>query len=402
MVIQNPLSPTEEEMLVGVMDVNPAVLEPEEDRVSSIISRLGYGVFVPAILIFESIVTILINARNPDLKKRYSTTFVNNLAVSGSFVGLTSFVVTIFVIDSFKNAAVSCNLEILPFYWTLTYFHMVSVTSLLCLSLDRYLAICWPLRYRELLTSTRCSYLAAACWILSLLCLLVPTLARYILLVVFQDGSKEGYRQVYSSSYSSSPPDAYTIMKSPVAQDCLNRENRTSREMVLWLRCRRTFTVSFGVSYFFSLFLILCMYGLVMREFCLLKHRTHATTSMKEEDQRARMKSTRDLILVATLYLTLSLPHVILKVTTIEWTPVDYLKKTHQVTIFLAVIHQILFLPLYAWRFPEFRKELYSKKFWKSCIWPCSQELEEQSTKILRPSKASTSPSTTTSQTSHV
>ncbi|XP_064088786.1 adenosine receptor A2b-like [Macrobrachium nipponense] len=389
MVSQYSINPTEEWMLSGGSR-DPTVLGPdEENRALGIATRFGYGLLVPAILIFESVVTILINGRNPELKKRCSRIFVNNLAISGSFIGLVSFVVTFFVIDSFRDIAVSCNLEILPFYWTLTYFHMVSVTSLLCLSFDRYLAICWPLRYHEFLTNARCRNMAAACWILSLACLLVPTLSRYINLVAFQN-------KVLTSS-----SDFSIIMRSPVATDCQARANRTTREMELWLTCRRTFTISFGVSYFFSLFLILCMYGLVMREFCLLKSRMHATTSMKEEDQRARIKSTRDLILVATLYLTLSLPHVILKVSTIEWTPVDYLKNTHQVTIFLAVIHQILFLPLYAWRFPEFRKELCSKRFWKSCAWPCGEAFGEQCPSVDSPSwslKASASTSTATSQ----
>lgn len=404
MVSQHSINPTEEGMLSeGKSDPTLLGREEEENRALIIATRFSYGLLVPAILIFESVVTILINGSSPELKKRCSRIFVNNLAISGAFIGVVSFVMTFFVIGSFRDIAVSCNLEILPFYWTLTYLHMVSVTSLLCLSFDRYLAICWPLRYHEFLTTARCRNMVVACWVLSLACLLVPTLSRYISLVAFQNKS-DSLRQV-SNSPSFSSSDASRIMKSSAATDCQTRGNRTSREMELWLTCRRAFTVSFGVSYFFSLFLILCMYALVMREFCLLNRRVHATTtSMEKEDQRARIKSTRDLILVATLYLTLSLPHVILKLTTIEWTPVDYLKNTHQVTIFLTVIHQILFLPLYAWRFSEFRKNLCSKRFWRSCVWPCGDEFEEQCSSAdgSWSLKASASTSTAKSQASHV
>ncbi|XP_053555920.1 olfactory receptor 6M1-like [Bombina bombina] len=57
------------------------------------------------------------------------------------------------------------------FFLTTSDFFLLSV-----MSFDRYVAICYPLRYSTIMRKSTCIHLVAGCYILSFLCLLYPTI----------------------------------------------------------------------------------------------------------------------------------------------------------------------------------------------------------------------------------
>lgn len=72
-----------------------------------------------------------------------------------------------------SHGTISFHACLLQFY----IFFSLGTTEFFCLSamaLDRYLAICHPLRYPQLMSSSACYFLVASCWILGFLGYILP------------------------------------------------------------------------------------------------------------------------------------------------------------------------------------------------------------------------------------
>ncbi|XP_045625333.1 G-protein coupled receptor 52 [Procambarus clarkii] len=262
------------------------------------------------VLVGESVLTVYVIRRCPKMRQKTSTKLVTNLAVSGGLCGCLVFILTITrLMHRLREATVWCII-ILP-----RYLHIVSVLCLSCLALDRYLAICWPLRYNDLLTDSRCKVLVLGCWA-------VPVLTFIVLLP--------------STKFSCFHP-------SPFLTGYLT-----------------VFTVA-------SLAVVL-MYVLMAREFRRRRHEMeHANKTMEEDNRRIRVKTAIDVLIIVFLKLLLAVPDVIVNllrvVQVIEW---DY---TYVFAPLLMLLHEMICLPLISWRNADFRAALYSscRTFRKTC-----------------------------------
>lgn len=116
-----------------------------------------------SLLLFAcSCLTILVTRRSTRLKERQSATFVTNLAVTGGLIGFLVFVFsTAHQIHRMSRRSIALTLVLVP-----RILHAVTTLTLTCLTLDRYLALCWPLRYPALLTDARCLQLVLGSWLL--------------------------------------------------------------------------------------------------------------------------------------------------------------------------------------------------------------------------------------------
>lgn len=131
-------------------------------------SSLILLLFISAVLMGESVLTIYINTTSMRVRRLPFTKLVSNLAVSGGLMGLSMGCYSLFVLvtnttqtaEPYVIGKVRHGLFIvLPLI-----LHVVSVLGLCCLTLDRYVAICHPLRYRCILTTLRYRGMVVASW----------------------------------------------------------------------------------------------------------------------------------------------------------------------------------------------------------------------------------------------
>ncbi|XP_041791200.1 trace amine-associated receptor 13c-like [Chelmon rostratus] len=89
-----------------------------------------------------------------------------SLAVSDLLVGLTAMPSEVFILQSCHfQGKISCALLYLSSF-TLT---SASVGNMVLISVDRYVAICYPLRYSSMLTPSRVKICVSLCWISSVI-----------------------------------------------------------------------------------------------------------------------------------------------------------------------------------------------------------------------------------------
>lgn len=135
-----------------------------------------------------------------------------------------------------------------------------SCFSLACVALDRYLAICWPLRYSELLTKPRSLMLVACSWLVPFVLLLLACLA-----------------------------DLSTL--------CVNSQHTTST------------LATYAALYFLGGSCTVVLYALVASEFCRSRGALRLGVDAAEFDKMAKSKTTGSALTAATLCF-LSIPHV--------------------------------------------------------------------------------------------
>ncbi|XP_042888714.1 melanocyte-stimulating hormone receptor-like [Penaeus japonicus] len=165
--------------------------------------------------------------------------------------------------------------------------------SLAGVALDRYLALCWPLRYYDLLTRPRSLLLVACSW-------LAPILL--VLLACLQD---------------------------PSALCCDSRHTTAT-------------LATYAALYGFGGSLTVFLNGLVATEFRRTRSLLHLGNEAAAFDKQARRRTTLSALLAATLCF-LSIPHIIVPLLPPRLLPVILIRIVH----LLHRVHVVLFLPVY-------------------------------------------------------
>ncbi|XP_063597656.1 olfactory receptor 11A1-like [Penaeus indicus] len=170
----------------------------------------------------------------------------------------------------------------------------VSCLSLACVALDRYLAICWPLRYTDLLTKTRSLLLIACSWLAPFLLLLLACVA-----------------------------DISTL--------CLDSRHTSAT------------LATYAALYFLGASCTVVLYVLVALEFCRSRSALLPMASAADFDERAKSKTTASALTAAALCL-FSIPHTVVPLLSPGLLHINFILVVH----LLHRVHILLFLPVYA------------------------------------------------------
>ncbi|KAG7171466.1 olfactory receptor 11G2-like [Homarus americanus] len=275
---------------------------------------LVYVMFSAATLA-ECLLAGYITICNHGLRERLATSFSNSLIISiGIFSTLSFFFgVLLLTVPIFSYMSLAgCFVRMVQ-----RYLSLVSCLTLTCLALDRYIAICRPLRYYNLITVFRCRLLCSLCWMSPIILLLLPC-----------------------------------VVELPTM--CNNG------------RTNMTFLVAYSVLYTIGAFINLVFYVLVALEF-RWDYRTQPHSDDKEATEAVvRYKTARSALLVFMLYAILSLPHTLLplasRILGQDLVPQLLVDGGH----LIHRLHLLLFLPMYAWASNSF---LASLKAWAIHRW---------------------------------
>lgn len=216
---------------------------------------LSFLLLISAVLVGESVLTIYINTTCRSVRRLPFTKLVSNLAVSGGVMGLSmgcySLYALVTIITQTVDPYVIGNLRHGLFTVLPLILHVVSVLGLCCLTLDRYVAICHPLRYRYILTPLRYRGMVAASW-----CVPVLVLATGV---------------TFSELYCE---ERYAV-------------------------------IPYLVLFLSASFIVMVMYFRLALEF-----RGCGSELPNDILERTRYKTSRDVLVIIVLNITLSIPHV--------------------------------------------------------------------------------------------
>ena len=120
-------------------------------------------IFITAAIVFGNLLSLLIRLTHRKLRKQVSSHFIQSLAVAdlcvGLFHALPGLLHSLFLLEKPSDRWVSINVF---FAMTVT---NVSLYSVLSISVDRYIAIMKPLRYRSLVRTRPCQVIIVCTWI---------------------------------------------------------------------------------------------------------------------------------------------------------------------------------------------------------------------------------------------
>lgn len=137
----------------------------ELNLAAKIILSSWYGLAGLAAIIGNAIVLWLV-VRNESLRT-ISNLFLASLAAADFVVGLVIDPVWIFTrcVGYDANSHVQTYGEVIDYLWIHT--TVATTFNLCCVTMDRYLAILYPLRYQDILTKRRCYILIVTIWFIS-------------------------------------------------------------------------------------------------------------------------------------------------------------------------------------------------------------------------------------------
>ncbi|XP_053629284.1 olfactory receptor 6C6 [Cherax quadricarinatus] len=136
---------------------------------------------------------------NRDLRRKLSFWFSSSLMVSIGIFSSLSFVYAIVLVSTpilLDNVPANCQVKLVQ-----RYLSAVCCLNITCLALDRYVAICWPLRYNNILTEARCRQLCIACWVSPIVCLMLPCV-NILTTMCSKKGKDLNFLVAYSVVYS--------------------------------------------------------------------------------------------------------------------------------------------------------------------------------------------------------
>ncbi|XP_042867150.1 olfactory receptor 4K2-like isoform X2 [Penaeus japonicus] len=261
------------------------------------------------VLLLESLVTIAVNVRNQALRDMNCAQVIISMAVCS--IGIALFISTWMIVKMTTSGKYSWW-RCVTFKITVRMLHTVTVFNLCCLSLDRYLFICWPLHYHQLLTPRRCNLLVAACWLAAASLLGLPTLLRL--------------------------------------DFCPRRGNKYMVSEVFMI----TYISAYGVS----AAVVVILYLLVAREVSV------ALVGARADLERARRKTRQSIFTVVFIQLVLSAPDMVIQLMSLSDS--DYTIRAANLSPILLLFAQLLFLPVYAWKNTYYRAaivDLFSRAF---------------------------------------
>ncbi|XP_045601965.1 olfactory receptor 4S1 [Procambarus clarkii] len=255
--------------------------------------------FFSAVTFAECVLAGYITALSHDLRERLSSWFLSSLIVSIGIFSSLSFVYAIVLIahpDVHHSSPAGCQVKLVQ-----RYLSTVSCFTLTCLALDRYVAICWPLRYYNILTIRRCRLLCVACWMLPLVLLVLPCAS--VLSTLCNPGND------------------------------------------------KEFLIAYSVAYVFGALTTFVFYILVALEFRLKSRVQPHDSNADMTEAMVRHKTAKSALQVFMFYILLSLPHALLPLM------FRFLRKENTGPWLVVVghlghlvhrLHLLLFLPMYA------------------------------------------------------
>ncbi|KAK8385537.1 hypothetical protein O3P69_016371 [Scylla paramamosain] len=263
----------------------------ERSHVAIIASRLPLSLMLG---VFSGI-TVLVTRRTATLMERPSATLITNLGVTGALIGGIVFVVTMLNLVMYLSLKAIVVLGIvLP-----RTLHIAISLTLTCLTLDRYLALCRPLRYHALLTDSRCFVLVVLSWLIPITIL--------------------GVACIYGRTF----------------KPCTDI---------------RPFLVIYLVMFNSAIATMVVMYFLIAREF----RRPLEGSVFREEMVAVRRRTAKELMVVVLLNLLLATPDVAMQIFLLNCP--ETLPEMYYVVPQLLLVHLLCFYPLYAWKNLDFRK----------------------------------------------
>ncbi|XP_069988914.1 olfactory receptor 4N5 [Penaeus vannamei] len=254
---------------------------------------ISLTMFMAFVLLLESLVTIVVLVRNHVLRDMNCAQFIGNMAVCS--IGIAVILFTWMVVKLTTSGKYSWW-RCLTFKISVRFLHTVTVFNLCCLSLDRYLFICWPLHYHQLLTPRRCSLLVAACWLAAAGVLGLPGL--------------------------------------PALDLCPQRGDR--------FRVSKEVMISYISVYGVSVVVVVVFYLLVAREVSV------ALVGVRADQLRARRKTRQSIFTVVFIQLVLSAPDMVIQLMSLQDSV--HTVQAASVSPILLLFVQLLFLPVYAWK----------------------------------------------------
>lgn len=255
-----------------------------------------------------------------ELRRRRATLFSGCLVFTIGILSSLSLVYVLVLITVPNASYISpegCRVRVVQ-----RYLSVVSCYTLASLSLDRYLAICWPLRYQDLLTKTRCRLLCAACWVVPVGLLLLPCIGVLQIMCV---------------------------------------DSRTNRRLL----------VAYVVAYTLGALATLVLYLLVALEFRRNRYNSstdagHAANGAhSREVEVVRHRTAKSALTVLMLYTVLSLPHTLLPVVK-RMQPNSVSRDLLDIGYLVHRFHLLLFLPMYAGTNAQFLAVLSA---WWKAVW---------------------------------
>ncbi|XP_045121623.1 G-protein coupled receptor 52-like [Portunus trituberculatus] len=264
----------------------------ERSHTATIVSRLPLSF----ILVVFSGITVVVTRRTARLMERPSTTLVTNLGVTGALIGGILFVTTVLhLVMTMSFRAVVIMGIILP-----RTLHIAISLTLTCLTLDRFLALCRPLRYYALLTDSRCCVLVVLSW-------LIPTIVL-------------GVACIYGRTF----------------KPCTDI---------------RPFLVIYLVMFISTIAAMVVMNFLIAREF---RRPLDDGSAFREELVIVRRRTAKELMVVVLLNLLFATPDVMMQIYLLNCP--ETLSELYYVVPLLLLVHLLCFFPLYAWKNLDFRK----------------------------------------------
>ncbi|XP_064099897.1 adenosine receptor A3-like isoform X1 [Macrobrachium nipponense] len=248
----------------------------------------------------ECLFAVYISRTNASLKRRPSKYFSYNLVLSVGLLAGISLVYgacLLFIPDSSHISTAGCFIRVVQ-----RCLSAVSCLTLTCLALDRYVSICWPLRYYQIITEVRTLILSVGCWLAGFLLPMLPCATQ---LPTF----------------------------------CLSGASNF------------IFLASYAAVYNLGAFSMLVFYLLVNREFRQYpSNQRHENSALAQTEQLVRLKTARSTVRVLLLYSLLSLPHMILPLVNrmLGWSGV-WFSVVYHLCHLLHRLHLLLFLPMYMW-----------------------------------------------------
>ncbi|XP_047476209.1 olfactory receptor 142-like isoform X1 [Penaeus chinensis] len=259
---------------------------------------ISLTMIIAFVLLVESLVTIAVMMRNHVLREMNCAQFISNMAVCSICIAVFLFT---WMVTKLTTSGKYSWWRCLTFKISVRFLHTVSVFNLCCLSLDRYLFICWPLHYHQLLTPRRCNLLVAACWLAAAGLVVLPSL--------------------------------------PTFDFCTKRDNK--------FRVSKAVLISYISAYGVSVVVVVALYLLVAREVSV------ALVSVRADQERARRKTRQSIFTVVFMQLVLSAPDMVIQLMSLQES--DHTVRAASLSPILLLFVQLLFLPVYAWKNTLFR-----------------------------------------------
>lgn len=163
----NDLNMTDEGVVYSVFNIILGSTKLKEDDCQPTSSiHVGYiclWVFIMITILSANFFVIIAVNRVAELRKNFSNFFIMSLAATDFFVGL--FIVPVKILFAYNNLNLYSQALCRFYITTDTALFSTSVSTLIVISIDRYLIITYPYKHQRWLTMLRCKLMIACVWI---------------------------------------------------------------------------------------------------------------------------------------------------------------------------------------------------------------------------------------------